>query len=148
MKALYTIGYTKKDLREFIRRLKGHGVDCVVDIRLHNTSQLAGFSKKEDLEFLLRDGFGINYVHMPELAPSEEIFNSLKRNKDWESYRDSYRALIEERGMVDLFLKAADENNWEGPCLLCAEDTSEHCHRRMLAEAIQENVEGLEVMHI
>ena len=128
--------------------MKGHGVDCVVDIRLNNTSQLAGFSKKEDLEFLLKDGFGIGYIHLPKLAPSEDLLKSYKSKKDWDSYEDQYNELIEERGMVNILLQVIDENSLQRPCLLCAEDESEHCHRRLLAEAIQANVEELEVSHL
>ena len=148
MRALYTIGYTKKTLREFITRLRAHGVDCVVDIRLNNTSQLAGFSKRDDLEFLLKDGFGIGYVHLPDLAPTEELLTEYRSNKNWDSYQAWYESLVEERGMVAQFLRMAEEHNWQRPCLLCAEDVADHCHRRVLAEAIADEAEDLEVVHL
>ena len=148
MQGIYTIGHTKTSLREFVGRLKRARVDCVVDIRLNNTSQLAGFAKRDDLEFLLQDGFGIRYTHMVEFAPSQELLDTYRNDKSWENYEPAYRALIEERGMVDVFLEAADEHGWERPCLLCSEDTSDNCHRRLLAEAIQREVDGLEVRHL
>lgn len=148
MRELFTIGYTKKRLREFVTRIKTAGVDCVVDIRLNNTSQLAGFAKREDLGFLLEEGFGIRYVHMLSLAPTEEILSRYKSGKDFKAYASSYAELMEGRGMVTSFLKSAEDGGWERPCLLCAEDESDKCHRRLLAEAIAERSSGLEVRHL
>ena len=148
MEALYTIGYTKKSLKEFISRLKDAGVDCVVDVRLLNTSQLAGFAKRDDLEFLLEEGFDIRYVHMVDLAPSEEMLEEYKSGKDWDTYFERYTDLIHRRDMVVRFLEAAEEAGWKKPCLLCAEDTADRCHRRLLAEEIQEATPGLEVEHL
>ncbi len=148
MERLCTIGYTKKSLQDFIARLKDAGVDSVVDIRLQNTSQLAGFAKRDDLEFLLTQGFGIGYAHLIELAPSEELLTDYKAGKDWEDYRTRYAVLVEERDMVSTFLDAAREAGWQRPCLLCAEDKPDQCHRRLLAEAIQRAVGDLEVVHL
>ena len=145
---LCTIGYTKKSLEDFVGRLRGAAVDCVVDIRLNNTSQLAGFAKRDDLKFLLEEGFGICYVHMVEFAPTQELLESFKRNKDWDEYVKAYRALIDERDMVAKFLRAAHQNNWNKPCLLCSEDESDRCHRRLLAEAISAEVGKVEVRHL
>ncbi len=105
---LYTIGYTKKSLKDFVGRLRGAEVDCVVDIRLNNTSQLAGFAKRDDLEFLLEEGFGIRYAHMLEFAPTQELLESFKRDKDWDVYVKAYRALVGERSMVAEFLRTAE----------------------------------------
>lgn len=148
MEILYTIGYTKKSLREFIERLRGAGVDCVVDIRLHNTSQLAGFAKKDDLQFLLEEGFGIGYTHRDEFAPTEEILSDYKSGKKWEVYHARFKSLIDERGMVDSFLELARENGWRRPCLLCSEDEPDKCHRRLVAEAVAREVDNLEVRHL
>ena len=148
MQTLYTIGYTKKNLQDFITRLQDAGVDCVVDIRRHNTSQLAGFSKKDDLEYLLTKGFEIDYVHMPELAPNEEVLSAYKSDRDWKAFGKRYSELMESEWMVYNFMREAEAHGWEAPCLLCAEDKPEKCHRRLLAEAIAEQVEGLEVIHL
>lgn len=148
METICTIGYTKKSLREFIERLQDAGVDCVVDIRLHNTSQLAGFSKKEDLQFILEDGFGIKYAHVDYFAPTEEILSDYKTGKSWDVYTARYSSLIDEREMVRAFLDLAEDNGWRKPCLLCAEDEPDQCHRRLLAEAIAGEADGLEVRHL
>jgi len=148
MRELCTIGYTKKGLREFIRRLRDAGVDCLVDVRLNNTSQLAGYAKRDDLEFLLAEGFDIGYTHMAELAPSEEMLADYKSGKDWDAYTARYARLVDERDMASRFLAAAEANGWIRPCLLCAEDSSDKCHRRLLAEAIAARVAGLNVRHL
>lgn len=148
MRELCTIGYTKKGLREFIRRLKSARVDCLVDIRLNNTSQLAGYAKRDDLDFLLTEGFGISYEYMPELAPSQDLLDAYRQDKDWNSYTVRYGELVEQMDMVGRFLSRAEEDGWAVPCLLCAEDKSDQCHRRLLAEAIAARLPGLNVRHL
>jgi len=148
LETLCTIGYTKSSLEGFIGRLRAAGVDAVIDIRLNNTSQLAGFSKKDDLAYLLREGFGIDYVHLEEMAPSPEVLDAFKKSKDWNAYESGYRKLIDKRDMAAKLVATVEKHGWESPCLLCAEPTSEHCHRRLLAEAVQRNVDGLEVIHL
>lgn len=148
MKALYTIGYTKSTLRCFIERLKAAGVDGVIDIRLNNTSQLAGFSKKDDLDFLLGEGFGIDYVHLQELAPTPEILDDYKKSKDWAVYQSRYSRLIAERDMVGALTRLVSDRGLSKPCLLCAEPNPDKCHRRLLAQAVQLSSGNLEVIHL
>ena len=78
---LYTIGFTKKTARQFFEILKGAGVKKLIDIRLNNRSQLAGFTKKEDLEYFLQTICGVSYHHLPLLAPTQEILDDLKKHK-------------------------------------------------------------------
>lgn len=136
MDALFTIGHNKTSLRGFVERLQHARVDCVVDIRLNNTSQLAGFAKRDDLEFLLVEGFGIRYVHMLDCAPTQEMLDAYKKDRDWDQYARAYNSLIYEREMPRGFLDAARTGGWRRPCLLCAEVTTDTCHRRLLAGAI------------
>jgi uncharacterized protein (DUF488 family) len=117
-----------------------------VDIRRRNTSQLAGFAKREDLAFLLREGFGIAYEHRPELAPTEELLTWRRRGGDWPAYVEAFERLMEERDM-EVEARAALEP-YRRPCLLCAEDRPDECHRRLLAERLQAAVPGLEVVHL
>jgi uncharacterized protein (DUF488 family) len=121
-------------------------VDAVIDIRLHNTSQLAAFAKRDDLAFLLRTGFGIAYEHRPEFAPTQELLTLHRRKENWPVYVEGFERLMEERGMVARAREALAP--YRRPCLLCAEDTPEHCHRRLLAERLQGVVPGLEVVHL
>ncbi len=84
---LLTIGFTKKKANEFFPLLEKAGVQRVVDIRLNNVSQLAGFSKRDDLEYFLKEIKQIDYIHRPELAPTPEILNNYKKRKgDWKEY--------------------------------------------------------------
>jgi uncharacterized protein (DUF488 family) len=147
MPTLYTIGYTRKSLEEFIHLLQGSRVDAVIDVRLRNTSQLAGFSKRDDLAFLLREGFDIAYEHRPDLAPTPTILDTYKQDGDWHAYEIAFRQLLAER---DATAAAGRQllQHFQRPCLLCAEPTPEHCHRRLIAEWWAERLIGLEVVHL
>jgi uncharacterized protein (DUF488 family) len=142
---LFTIGFTRKSLEQFIRLLKDAGVDAVIDIRLRNHSQLAGFAKQDDLAFILKT-FGIGYEHHPELAPTAEILDTYRQDKNWDGYVSKFLPLMAER--------RADERGAEilgqyrSPCLLCSEETADQCHRRLVAELWAENEPGLEVVHL
>ena len=146
MRTLYTIGYRRKPLSTFIRQLQGAGADAVIDVRLRNTSHLAGYTKRDTLEFLLQEGFGIGYEHHPELAPTDDILDAYKENQDWTAYEAAFVPLLAER--------EADARGREilaryaRPCLLCAEATADHCHRRLVAETWTESIPNLEIIHL
>lgn len=146
MERLLTIGYTRKSLRTFIELLRDAGADAVIDTRRHNTSQLAGFAKREDLAYLLRAGFGIGYEHRLELAPTAEILARYRSDRDWPAYVEAFEQLMEETGIAGAAREALA--SYRRPCLLCAEDSPERCHRRLLAERLQGLIPGLEVVHL
>ena len=146
MTRICTIGYTQKTLERFIHLLQEAGVDAVIDIRLRNTSQLAGFAKREDLAFLLRELLGIEYEHHPELAPTPEILNGYRANKDWAAYEEAFRPLLVERQIATIGQELMDRYN--RPCLLCAEPTPDRCHRRLVTEFWSENLIEVEVVHL
>jgi uncharacterized protein (DUF488 family) len=146
MPTIYTIGYTKKSLQKFIGLLQEAGVEAVIDVRLRNTSQLAGFAKRDDLAFLLREGFGIAYEHIVELAPSAEILDAYKKDHDWAAYEREYSQLLAERDALAMGRQLL--TRYQRPCLLCAEDTPDHCHRRLLAEYLAERINDLEIVHL
>jgi uncharacterized protein (DUF488 family) len=146
MPTLYTIGYKGKSLQTFIECLQDAGIDAVIDIRLRNTSHLLGYTKRDDLAFLLQSGFGIAYEHCPELAPSEEILLAYRQDKDWAAYARQFAPLLIERhaevhGRRLLARYAA-------PCLLCAETTPDQCHRRLVAEHWVQHIPDLEIVHL
>ena len=146
MPTIYTIGYTKKSLQQFIRLLQEAGVDAVMDVRLRNTSQLAGFAKRDDLAFLLREGFGIAYEHRPELAPTPDILAAYQRDGDWPAYERAFIPLLEERAA-----EAVGEQlltTYQRPSLLCAEPTPDHCHRRLVAEYWAGHLPELTIVHL
>lgn len=142
---LFTIGFTHKSAETFFTLLKHAGVRRVVDIRLNNTSQLAGFAKARDLQYFLDAINGIAYVHCPEFAPTPELLEDYKKKKgSWEFYETAYANLMDERGADAMALKALKD----GDCLLCSEAEPDHCHRRLLAERIHNPNNALEVVHL
>jgi uncharacterized protein (DUF488 family) len=146
MPTIYTIGHTKKTLEQFIRLLQEAGVDAVVDIRLRNTSQLAGFAKRDDLAFLLREGFGIEYEHRPELAPTAEILDTYRATSDWTAYERAFLPVLAERDAAGIGSQLLAR--YQRPCLLCAEPRPEHCHRRLVAEWWETHLPGVEIIHL
>ena len=142
---LFTIGFTKKTAEIFFGKLCDAGVKRVIDIRLNNVSQLAGFAKKDDLSYFLKTICAIEYVHVPELAPTQDILDEYKKHKgDWEVY---------EKKFMELMIKRAIENKlsrelFDNACLLCSEDKPHHCHRRLVAEYLQSKWGDIEITHI
>jgi len=141
-----TIGFTKTTAEGFFERLLNAGVKKVVDVRLHNTSQLAGFAKADDLAYLLKRIGGVEYVHQPLLAPTDPMLKSYKKEKgDWHEYERRFLGLMSERHIEDRFKPAM----FDGVCLLCSEATPHHCHRRLVCEYLNEKWDGvLEVRHL
>lgn len=142
---LFTIGSNSKNLRRFVELLQSADVDCVIDARLNNTSQLAGYSKRDDLAFVL-ELLGIGYEHHPELAPDDEMLAAYRKSKDWDVYMTSFSRLIEERDMLSVGRDIVSRCN--RPCLLCAEDDPAPCHRRLVAERWAEGIPNIEVEHL
>jgi uncharacterized protein (DUF488 family) len=146
MPTLYTIGFQRKPLSEFVRLLRENDVKAVIDIRLRNTSQLSGYAKREDLAFALREGFDISYEHRLELAPTDSIFDSFRQDKDWNSYEESFRRLLGERRAEEAGREIL--SRYEAICLLCSEPAADHCHRRLVAEYWAEHIPNLAVVHL
>ena len=146
MPTVFTIGTNKKSLERFIRLLQEAEVDAVIDIRLRNTSQLAGYAKRDDLGFLLREGFGIEYQHRPELAPTAEIMNAFKKEQDFAAYEGAFLPLLAERDATAIGHDLL--SRFQRPCLLCAEPIPDLCHRRLVAEWWAAHVPGVEVVHL
>jgi len=144
--SIYTIGYKGKSLAEFVGRLREASVDGVIDVRLRNTSHLAGYTKRDDLAFLLREGFAISYEHRPELAPSPEIMDAYREDGDWTVYQSEFLPLLRERSAEEVGREITAR--YRAPCLLCAEPTPDHCHRRLVAEYWAERLSGVVVVHL
>ncbi len=143
---IYTIGFTKKSAGEFFGTLKRAGVRRLIDIRLNNTSHLAGFTKQADLPFFLKELCGIEYVHAPLLAPTQDILDSFKKRKgSWKEYeRDFINLMIERR--IEEKLKP---DFFAGPAvLLCSEPTAEHCHRRLVLEYLGNKWGHMDMVHL
>ena len=142
---IFTIGFTKTSAEEFFTHLQNAGVRRIVDIRLNNTSQIAGFAKARDLKYFLCAIAGIDYIHIPDFAPAQEIIDNFKKKKGpWAEFESGFRDLMAHRRMAETAAKTLREND----CLLCSEHTPEHCHRRLLAEHLQEQLNNIEVVHL
>lgn len=142
---LFTIGFGETSAEKFFTLIENAGVRRVVDVRLNNTSQLAAYSKKDDLRFLLQRICNIEYVHVPELAPTQEMLDAYKKQKGpWHEYEVAFHALIASR-KIEQTLKPEILHNG---CLLCSEKTPEHCHRRLVAEYLKEHWDGVEIRHL
>jgi uncharacterized protein (DUF488 family) len=140
-----TIGFTKKSAQDFFTLLQRAGVKRVVDVRLNNVSQLAGFTKMDDLRYFLRAIGGIDYVHLPELAPTQEMLDLYKKQKGaWSDYEKRFLDLMASRHIEDKVPK--DVIN--GGCLLCSEDKPHHCHRRLVAEYLANHWGDVQTKHL
>ena len=142
---LFTIGFTKSSAEHFFTRLQEARVKRVIDVRLSNTSQLMGFSKIRDLPYFLKTIAEIEYVHLPQLAPTKEILDAYKKGViSWDTYKDRFEALLEDRKVEDEF----DPKLFDGACLLCSEPTAEHCHRRLVAEHLASHWDDVTIIHL
>lgn len=141
-----TIGFTKTNAKGFFERLVSAGVKVLYDVRLHNTSQLSGFAKADDLAFFLQKIGNIKYHHQPLLAPTDIMLKAFKRDKgDWGEYQKKFLSLMAERKIEDRF----NPSLFDSACLLCSEATPHHCHRRLVCEYLNEKWDdALKVKHL
>ena len=141
---LFTIGFTKTSAELFFGRLASARVKKLVDVRLNNVSQLAGFAKKDDLKFFSKAICHIDYEHIPDLAPTQDILDDYKKSKgSWSSYADKFLDLMASRKIEKI-----DQRRLDGGCLLCSEDKPHHCHRRLVAEYLKEKWTDVEIEHL
>jgi len=139
---IYTIGFSQKSAEEFFSLLGDNDVRILMDIRLNNRSQLAGFTKGRDLPFFLRRILRIPYRHETLLAPSKELLDGYKKGLiDWSEYVRIYEALLDERNIA----RRMNIDDFDGACLLCSEPTAERCHRRLAAEYLQRHFPEKEI---
>lgn len=142
---IFTIGFTKKSAESFFSQLQRAGVKRLVDIRLNNVSQLAGFTKRDDLRYFTRAICHIEYIHLTQLAPTQDILDAYKKHKGaWSLYESQF---------LDLMAKRQIENNvsrdiLDGGCLLCSEEKPHNCHRRLVAEYLKKKWGDVEIEHL
>lgn len=143
---IYTIGFTKKNAATFFNFIKQSGVKTLIDVRLNNVSQLAGFAKRDDLEFFLKELCGTEYVHSPELAPTKDILHAYKKGEmTWEIYEDKFLNLMSQRNIEKTVKPALLDHG----CLLCSEHEPHLCHRRLVVEYLNEHSDlDLKVKHL
>ena len=142
---LFTIGFTKKTARRFFELLRGSGARRIVDVRLNNVSQLAGFAKRDDLAYFADAICGMDYVHLSALAPSQQMLDRYKKEGgEWSAYELEFLDLMRQRRIEDTVSKEALADG----CLLCSEDKPYHCHRRLVAEYLKERWGDVDIVHL
>ena len=144
---IFTIGFTRTTAEHFFGRLKSNRIERLLDVRLNNKSQLAGFAKRADLAYFLRELVGAEYEHAPLLAPTQDILDDFKKKGEmpWEEYERRFLKLLREREVESQL------NPKQFSCrtvLLCSESTPEHCHRRLVAEYLREHWGEVEIVHL
>ena len=143
---IYSIGFTQKSAGEFFGTLKTHGIERLLDVRLNNTSQLAGFAKQADLAYFLREICNCAYEHEPLLAPEQEMLDAYKKRKgDWDKYAEEFLALMRSRSIETAISR---DSFAQRTVLLCSEPTAEHCHRRLALEYLQQAWGGVTIRHL
>lgn len=143
---IYSIGFTQSTAERFFGRLSAAGVTHLLDVRLNNVSQLAGFAKRDDLAFFVGKLCGATYTHEPLLAPSQELLDAYKKQKGiWADYKREFLALLARRHIET----ELDRTLFDKPtALLCSEPTADHCHRRLVLEYLQEKWGDIDIVHL
>jgi uncharacterized protein (DUF488 family) len=141
---LFTIGFTKTSAEHFFSRLSKARVKKVIDVRLNNVSQLAGFAKKDDLRYFTQKICDVGYEHIPQLAPTQDILDEYRKSKgSWAAYAQKFVDLMASRKIEEI-----DRSRLDGGCLLCSEDKPHHCHRRLVAEYLKNKWGNVEIEHL
>ena len=141
---IFTIGFTKTSARNFFSRLANSGAKKIVDVRLNNKSQLAGFAKRDDLAYFADTICHMGYEHIPALAPTQDILDDYKKKKgSWSEYERKFLDLMARRQIEKL-----DREKLDGGCLLCSEDKPHHCHRRLVAEYLKSKWDDVQIVHL
>jgi len=145
---IFTIGFAQKSAEDFFKLLTSNKIECLVDIRLNNSSQLAGFTKHKDLQYFLKTIAEIDYLHDIRYAPTKDILDDYKSGKlSWDGYKIEYNSLIDARKIEILFEKTV-KNKYLNICLLCSEAQETNCHRRLLAEYLKSKFDGVKIVHL
>jgi uncharacterized protein (DUF488 family) len=142
---MFTIGFTKKSAATFFSKLQASGAKRLVDVRLNNVSQLAGFAKKDDLKYFLHEICRMDYVHLPALAPTQDMLDEFKKQKgEWAAYERKFRDLMKTRKIEETVARDVVADG----CLLCSEEAPTHCHRRLVAEYLRDHWGDVDILHI
>lgn len=137
---LFTVGFTQKSAEKFFALLRHNQVKKLVDTRLNNTGQLAGFSKRDDLKYFASTILGAEYIHWEESAPEEAMLSAYKKKElPWDDYAKEYESLMQRRRVES----SAELLLGQSACLLCSEAKPHHCHRSLLANYLNRSCGGV-----
>lgn len=145
---IFTIGFTKTTAEHFFGRLSSNRIERLLDVRLNNRSQLAGFAKRDDLEYFLRELVGARYQEASLLAPTQDILEAYKRNRKmpWTEYEERFYELMRDRQIERTLTPAEFEQ--ERTVLLCSEATPKSCHRRLVVEYLASHWQSVQIVHL
>jgi len=143
---IYTVGFTKKGARTFFNLLKDADIQRLLDVRINNRSQLAGFAKRDDLKYFLEELLDADYDHVETLAPTKELLDAWRNDEiNWSEYEQRFRQLLRDRKVEETL----DTSLFEEPTvLLCSEHEPKHCHRRLVIEYLDEHWGDIEAIHL
>jgi uncharacterized protein (DUF488 family) len=142
----FTIGFTQKGADKFFTLIKNNNISRIIDVRINNVSQLAGFAKRDDLKYFLSELCDADYIHLEELAPTKDILNDYKKKIiTWEVYEDKFINLIAKRNIE----RTVDKSLLDNGCFLCSEHKPHHCHRRLVVDYLKHHWDtDIEVIHL
>ena len=144
---VYTIGFTQKSAEQFFDLICKNDIGLMIDIRLNNVSQLAGFAKGKDLKYFLARICKCDYVHDLDFAPTQEIMENGRGKKiPWTEYEKQYSDLIDSRKVLDRFFDKY--GRYKNVCLLCSEADAKDCHRSVLVRMLQKESSGITIQHL
>lgn len=143
---IFTIGFTGKNAQKFFEFIRKSNIVNLIDVRLNNVSQLAGFAKRDDLKFFLKELCNAEYIHMSELAPEKEMLSNYRKgNLSWDAYEDKFLNLMAQRHVE----KSINSSILKHSCLLCSEHKPHFCHRRLVVEYLNDTTDlNLQVKHL
>jgi uncharacterized protein (DUF488 family) len=145
MTRIFTIGCAGKSAQEFFTILRQAGVRKVIDVRLYNTSQLAGFTKRQDIKYFLQTIVGAKYIHLPVMAPTKQLLNSYKKGLvNWQQYEAQFKRIIAQRQIEKYFVP----QDMDMSCFLCSEAKADNCHRRLVAEYLTKYWRDISIRHL
>lgn len=144
---IYTMGFTQKNAETFFELIKKNEVELLIDVRLNNKSQLAGFTKGQDLVYFLKQICNCKYDHMPLFAPTKDILDRYKKKViTWGQYEEEFHKLIVSRKIENVFENKYSD--FQKVLVLCSEPTPECCHRRLVAEYVQKKLNNIQIQHL
>ena len=142
---VFTIGHSTRTIQDFIRLLKAHDVQRVVDVRTIPRSRHNPQFNRDQLSPALHRA-RIHYRHMPELGglrrARRDSTNTGWRNASFRGYADYMQTSAFREGL-DRCIELA---KLERVVLMCAESVPWRCHRSLIADALL--VRGIEASEI
>jgi|ERR1700686_3470104 len=143
---IYTIGFVKKTAQQFFDALGEARIQCLIDVRLNNTSQLAGFTKREDLAYFLKRICQADYRHELALAPTADLLSAYRKKRlTWTEYEMKFMELLSQRKVEEKIDPATFSVR---TVLLCSEALPAHCHRRLVVDYLSSKWPSVRPIHL